>query len=111
MKKCVLAGAMVTALFTLPTTHAAELQSSEQKISYIMGLDVAARMEGLGYTLNNEAFLLGLKESAMESGRSLSNESLQQTMQEAQALYQQRQEEEIAKQGAGNQSEIGRAHV
>ena len=104
MKKCVLAGAMVTALFTLPTTHAAELQSSEQKISYIMGLDVAARMEGLGYTLNNEAFLLGLKESAMESGRSLSNEALQQTMQEAQALYQQRQEEEIAKQGAGNQS-------
>lgn len=103
MKKRVLAGALATALFALPFAEAAEPQSSEQKISYIMGLDVAARMEGLGYTLDQKMFLLGLKESAMESGRSLSDEAMQQTMQEAQALYQQRQEEEIAKQGAKNQ--------
>lgn len=104
MKNRVLAGAMVTALFALPIAQAEELHSSEQKISYIMGLDVAARMEGLGYTLNQDAFLLGLQESDLETGRSLSNESMQQTMQEAQALYQQRQEQEIAKQGASNQS-------
>lgn len=104
MKKRLLASVMATTLFALPFAQAEELQSSEQKISYIMGLDVASRMEGLGYALNKEAFLLGLKESAMPSGRSLSDEMMQQTMQEAQALYQQRQEEAIAKQGASNQS-------
>ncbi len=104
MKKHVLAGALAAAFLALPFAHAEEPQSPEQKISYIMGLDVAARMEGLGYTLNQEMFLLGLKESAIKTGRSLSDEALQQTMQEAQALFQQRQQEQAAEQGKNNQS-------
>ncbi|MEH6471816.1 MAG: FKBP-type peptidyl-prolyl cis-trans isomerase [Halopseudomonas sp.] len=104
MKKSVLVGAMATALFAAPFVQAAELESSEQKISYIMGLDVSARMEGLGFTLDQTAFLKGVEESSVKSGRSLSDEAMQQTMQEAQALYQQRQEAVIAEQGASNQS-------
>tara|TARA_R110002167_G_scaffold71688_6_gene202100 strand:+ start:1849 stop:2580 length:732 start_codon:yes stop_codon:yes gene_type:complete len=116
MKKRVLAGAMATALFALPFAHAEELQSPEQKISYIMGLNVAAQaatqLQSLGYELNQEAFLTGLKESSIEQqGRSLSDEAIQQAMQAAQARFQQLQqaeaikkEAEQAKQGADNQA-------
>lgn len=104
MKKCLLASAMATALVALPVAQAAELESSEQKISYIMGLDVGARMERLEFTLDKEAFLQGLKESAPNAERSLTQEQLQATMQEAQQLFQQRQQAELAKQSAMNQS-------
>ncbi|MEH6651675.1 MAG: FKBP-type peptidyl-prolyl cis-trans isomerase [Motiliproteus sp.] len=104
MKKSLLASAMATALVAFPAVHAAELESSEQKISYVMGLDVGARMERLEYTLDKEAFLQGLKESAPGAERTLTQEQLQQTMQEAQQLFQQRQQAEVAKLSAENQS-------
>ncbi len=104
MKKRLLASAMATALIAFPVAHAAELETNEQKISYIMGLDVGARMEGLDFTLDKDAFLQGLKESAQQSDRSLTDEQLQQTMQHAQQLFQQRQQAEMAKQAADNQS-------
>ncbi|MFT5720234.1 MAG: FKBP-type peptidyl-prolyl cis-trans isomerase [Motiliproteus sp.] len=115
MKKRVLAAAMASALFALPAVQAAELQSPEQKISYIMGLNVAAQastqLQSLGYELNQDAFLQGLKEASLEKDRSLSDETIQQTMQEAQARFQElqnanatKQEAERAKQSASNQS-------
>ncbi|MFT6914071.1 MAG: FKBP-type peptidyl-prolyl cis-trans isomerase [Motiliproteus sp.] len=115
MKKRVLAAAMASALLALPSAQAAELESLEQKTSYIMGLNVAAQaakqLQSLGYELNQEAFLQGLKEASLDHARSLSEETIQLTMQEAQTRFQElqqaataEQEAERAKQGASNQS-------
>lgn len=102
MKKRILASVLATALVTFPAVQAAELDTSEQKISYLMGLDVGARMQQLEFTLDKEAFLQGLSESSQDAARSLSNEQLQKTMEFAQERHQKRQQAQIAKQAAEN---------
>lgn len=107
MKKQLLTSILATSLISTPWVQAetaSELSTQEQKISYIMGLDVGARMESLGYNLDKDAFLTGLKETALATGRSLSDEELQLTMQQAQALFQQRQQEQLTKQAEANES-------
>ena len=104
MKKTALASLLVTTLAAAPLIQATELESDEQKISYIMGLDVGTRMQGLGYALDSEAFLLGLKESALEEGRTLDDATLQQAMQNAQQRFQQRQQAEAEKLANANKS-------
>ncbi|RDE18997.1 FKBP-type peptidyl-prolyl cis-trans isomerase [Motiliproteus coralliicola] len=111
MKKTMLAAALATTMFALPQAQAAGLESDESKVSYIMGLDVGTRMEGLGYELDQEAFLKGLQEFALKGEqRSISNEALQQAMQQAQARFQQRQQEQQAKQAEAN-LQAGQAYL
>ncbi|WP_207060818.1 FKBP-type peptidyl-prolyl cis-trans isomerase [Motiliproteus sp. SC1-56] len=104
MKKALISSAIALALASAPLAQAAELGSDEQKVSYIMGLDVGTRMEGLGYELDQEAFRQGLMESAKNSERTLTNEEIQQAMQGAQQRYQQRQQEAQQAQAKENQA-------
>ncbi len=93
MKKTFLASAIATALVCAPLAQAAELTSHEQKVSYIMGLDVGSRMAGLEYPLDIEAFRLGLEQSDMTGERALSDDELRNAMQMAQQRFQERQQQ------------------
>lgn len=100
MKKHLLVGALAGALFSAPMVHAAELTTLDQKISYIMGLDVATRMDGIGFKLDIDAFAQGLKE--LDGERSLTDDVIQQAMQAAQERYQERQQAMVREQAEAN---------
>jgi len=101
MKKHLLAGAITGALLCAPFAQAAELETLDQKISYIMGLDVATRMDGIGFQLDIDAFSKGLKE--LDGERSLTDDVIQQAMQSAQERYQERQQAQIQERAKDNQ--------
>ncbi|WP_210397231.1 FKBP-type peptidyl-prolyl cis-trans isomerase [Motiliproteus sediminis] len=101
MKKHLLVGAITGALLSSPLVQAAELDTLDQKISYIMGLDVATRMDGIGFNLDIDAFKQGLKE--LDGDRSLSDDIIQQAMQAAQERYQERQQAMVLERAEANQ--------
>jgi len=101
MKKHLLLGAIAGALLSTPVVQAAELTTLDQKISYIMGLDVATRMDGIGFKLDIDAFAQGLKE--LDGERTLTDDVIQQAMQAAQERYQERQQAAVREQAEANQ--------
>ncbi len=103
MKKKVLVSALAWTLVSTPAAFAAELETLEQKASYLMGLDVGARMQALGYALDVDALQLGMEESAEQAERSLSDEELRDAVAEIQQRFQQRQQQQQQEQAAANQ--------
>lgn len=86
----------------VPAVQAAELETLEQKASYLMGLRLGLSLEDFGYELDVDALKQGIKESNAEE-RTLSEDELR----EAVALLQERAKEnqmrQVAEISAANQ--------
>ncbi|MEH6625532.1 MAG: FKBP-type peptidyl-prolyl cis-trans isomerase [Motiliproteus sp.] len=102
MKRKLLVSALACTLVAAPMTMAAELDTLEKKASYLMGLDVGSRMQALGYTLDVEALRLGMEQSAIQTGRALSDDDLRAAVAEIQQRFQQRQQEAQLEQASAN---------
>lgn len=101
-----------------PETEAADpLASLDQRISYIVGQNVASQFKRDGLTLDKDAFILAADDVYSESESKLSTEQIQQTVTEiqekAQALQaaaQEAEEAEIAKLAVQNKAD-GEAYL
>ena len=103
MKKKLLLSALACSMLSAPMAFA-ELDTLDKKASYLTGLEAGSRLQALGYSLDLEAFRLGMEESALKANRSLSDEDLRTAVTEIQQLYQQRQQEaQLAKANANLQ--------
>ncbi|OMH39671.1 FKBP-type peptidyl-prolyl cis-trans isomerase [Motiliproteus sp. MSK22-1] len=92
MKKKLLLSALACSLVTSPLAFA-EIDTLDKKASYLTGLEAGSRLQALGYTLDLEAFRLGMEESSLKSNRTLSDDELRAAVAEIQQLFQQRQQE------------------
>ncbi len=112
MKKKLLLSALACSLVVAPATYAADIDTDEKKVSYLMGLDVGTRMQALGYALDVDTFRLGMQESSLKEGegRSMSNEDLRAVVNEVQQRFQQRQQEAQLAKAAANK-ELGEAFL
>ena len=102
MIRKLLVSALACSLVSAPVAMAAELDTLEKKASYLMGLDVGARMQALGYALDADAMRLGMQESAKKEGRAMSDEDLRNAVAEIQQRFQMRQQEAATAQAEAN---------
>lgn len=74
--------------FMSASVAAAPLETLEQRLSYILGQNAAAQMGELEFSLDLEAFKLALEEAALDDDkkRSLSEEDIMKTIQEARKI-------------------------
>lgn len=90
---------------TLLSTAVAEpLESMDQRLSYILGQNIASQIEELGFDFDPEAFQLALEEFSLEddSKRSLSDDEIRKTIQEAQQQNAEKRAKEMAEQSEKN---------
>jgi FKBP-type peptidyl-prolyl cis-trans isomerase FklB len=97
MKLITLPLGIVTAAI-LSTASAEPLETLDQRLSYILGQNIAAQIEELGFTFDQEAFRLAIDEAALDDDkkRSLSDDDIRKTIQEAQKQSAEKREKEMA---------------
>lgn len=81
------------------------LQSNKEKISYIIGRDMAANFQKQGLEIDPEVFLQGFKEALAGQKSQLSPDDVQSTMMELQQLMASRQNTSDGRQVEINQQE------
>ncbi len=81
------------------------LNSSKEKISYIIGRDMAANFQKQGLEVDPEIFLQGFKEALAGQKSQLSQDDVQSAMMELQQLMASRQNTGSGRQGEINQQE------
>jgi FKBP-type peptidyl-prolyl cis-trans isomerase len=94
MKKQLLIGALAGVLALPGFAQAAELDSLEQKVSYLLGLEAGGRLDFFEFKLDQSAFQQGMTDASKASERSLSEEAINETVQQLQVIGQQKQEAE-----------------
>lgn len=72
---------------------AGELSTQEQKVSYILGMNIGGQFKANQVKLDETSFVAGIKTSVDGSEPKLTKEQIQQTMQAFQADMQKKQEE------------------
>ncbi len=90
-KHVIVSAALAGLLITAPTTQAAEVETLQQKASYLMGLRLGISLEDFGYELDVEALKKGISESGPDAERSLSDDELRAAITELQERAKQRQ--------------------
>ncbi|MEP0773823.1 MAG: FKBP-type peptidyl-prolyl cis-trans isomerase [Acidobacteriota bacterium] len=85
-------------------------KSNEDKASYAIGLQIARNMKAQGVPLNVDAFSQGFKAGYADGKPLLSDEELQQTLQEFQMAMMAKQQQAMAAEGAKNR-EAGKAFL
>ena len=83
-----------------PAAAAGELATQEQKVSYILGMNIGSQFKANQVPLDQTSFLAGIKTSVDGSEPKLSKEQIQETMMAFQAEMQKKQEEAQKKQQA-----------
>lgn len=101
--KLFVSAALACVLGNQPQAYAAEIETLEQKASYLMGLRLGLSLEDFGYELDVEALQQGIKESGADATRSLSDEEMRAAITELQERAQQRQIAALAAKAATNQ--------
>lgn len=101
-KHLIVSAALAGLLTTAPITQASEVETLEQKASYLMGLRLGISLEDFGYELNVEALQQGIKESAPDAERSLTDDELRAAIAELQERAKQRQEAAYEAKSAAN---------
>lgn len=86
------------------------LDSEVQKVSYIVGYDIASRMTADDFTPDSDAFMLGMKENIASGESRFNEEQARQIMTDFQAESQKRRQEKLEKEGAEN-AEKGKAFL
>ncbi|WP_115375411.1 FKBP-type peptidyl-prolyl cis-trans isomerase [Adhaeribacter pallidiroseus] len=81
------------------------LQNNKEKVSYIIGRDMAANFQKQGLAIDPEIFLLGFKEATAGQKSQLSPDEAQSAMMELQQLMASRQNAGDGRQGEINQQE------
>lgn len=104
------AGANLPPVTTAPTVHKRKtmsFNSNKEKISYIIGRDMAANFQKQGLEVDPELFLQGFKEALAGQKSSLSQDDVQSAMMELQQLMASRQNTGAgsSRQGEINQQE------
>jgi len=98
-----LLAALVAAPLLLPVAASAQdappLETVDQRFSYMVGLQLGQRMmeQGLGKTLDVDAFAQALRDTFAGEKPRLSREEMQATVKEVQALRDQEQQEKTGK--------------
>ncbi|WP_192821075.1 FKBP-type peptidyl-prolyl cis-trans isomerase [Rufibacter sp. LB8] len=82
-----------------------ELKDLNQKISYIIGRDMAANFTKQGITIEVEALSQGLKEALSGQASQLSPEEIQNTMMQLQMQMQEKQQSSAGASGEQNKKE------
>jgi FKBP-type peptidyl-prolyl cis-trans isomerase FklB len=79
--------------------------SNKEKISYIIGRDMAANFQKQGLEVDPDIFLQGFKEALTGQKSQLSQDDVQSAMMELQQLMSSRQNSSSGRQGDINQEE------
>jgi FKBP-type peptidyl-prolyl cis-trans isomerase FklB len=82
-----------------------ELKDLNQKISYIIGRDMAANFTKQGITIEADALLMGLKEALDGKPSQLSQEEIQSSMMQLQMQMQEKQQASAGASGEQNKKE------
>ncbi|MFC6999394.1 FKBP-type peptidyl-prolyl cis-trans isomerase [Rufibacter roseus] len=82
-----------------------ELKNLQEKISYIIGRDMAANFKKQGIDIEPEALLAGLKEAISGTPSKLSQEEVQSTMMQLQMQMQEKQQASAGASGEQNKAE------
>ncbi|WP_281271413.1 FKBP-type peptidyl-prolyl cis-trans isomerase [Leucothrix arctica] len=109
MKLVPLASALaISAVFS--TAMAAPLESLDQRLSYIMGSNVAAQFKRDDIKFDNEAFQLAIEEVMNDKKQSLSDADKQKTIAEIRKVSTEKQAKKAAEQSAKN-VKAGKAYL
>lgn len=109
-KHLVISATLAGLLATAPFTQASEVETLEQKASYLMGLRLGISLHDFGYELNVDALKQGIKESGEDAERSLTDDELRAAIAELQERAKQRQMAAYEAMSAGN-LELGTAFL
>lgn len=90
-KHLIVSTTLAALLAAAPVTQASEIETLEQKSSYLMGLRLGISLHDFGYDLNVDALKQGIKESGADAERSLSDDELRAAISELQERAKQRQ--------------------
>lgn len=90
-KHLFVSAALASLLTTAPLTQAAEIETLEQKASYLMGLRLGISLYDFGYELDVDALKQGIKESGADAERTFTDDELRETIATLQERAKQRQ--------------------